>query len=132
MAKILAADDDQFIVEYYSALFSEAGWEVETAEDGTSALAKCRSFDPDLLVLDVDMPNGGGKLVFTVIRRILQLGKPVIFVTGLPERVRGLPLTYQGVSVLPKPVKGELLLAEARRLLMAVGTEARQSGLSNG
>lgn len=121
MAKILAADDDQIIVAYYETLFSEAGWEVETAEDGASALDKCLYFDPDLLVLDVDMPNGGGELVFSVIRRILQLGKPVIFVTGLPERVRGLPLTYRGVSVFPKPVNGATLLAEAKRLLAAAG-----------
>ncbi|OIO05105.1 MAG: hypothetical protein AUJ51_00420 [Elusimicrobia bacterium CG1_02_56_21] len=121
MPKILAADDDQIIVSYYETLFSGAGWEVKTAEDGASALDKCLDFNPDLLVLDVDMPCGGGALVFSVIRRILQLGKPIIFVTGLPERVRGLALTYKGVSVFPKPVKGEMLLAEAKRLLAFTG-----------
>ncbi|MDD2805362.1 MAG: response regulator [Elusimicrobiales bacterium] len=121
MAKILAADDERIIVDYYSALFSEAGLEVETAENGVSALAKCANFRPDLLVLDVDMPSGGGELVFTCIRRVLQLGKPVIFVTGLPERVKGLPLTYQWVSVFPKPINGEILLDEVRRLLNASG-----------
>ena len=121
MIKILAADDDQAMVAYYTALFSEAGLEINTAEDGASALDKCRDFKPDLLILDVDMPNGGGAHVFTVIRRILQLGKPIIFVTGLPESVRGLALTYQLVSVFGKPVNGEVLLDEVRRLLVAAG-----------
>lgn len=121
MVKILAADDDQIIAEYYSVLFSGAGWAVETADNGASALDKCLDFKPDLLVLDVNMPDGGGELVFNVLRRILQLGKPIIFVTGLPERVRSLPLTYQWVSVFPKPVNGEALLAEAKRLLVATG-----------
>lgn len=121
MPKILAADDDLGMVAYYEALFFEAGWEVETAVDGASALNKCRDFNPDLLVLDVDMPNGGGERVFSVIRRILQLGKPIIFVTGLPERVRSLPLTYKWVSVIPKPVNGEILLAEIKSLLVAAG-----------
>lgn len=121
MARILAADDEPVIVEYYAALFSKAGLEVETAWDGSSALEKCRDFKPDLFVLDVDMPSGGGERVFTVIRRILQLGKPVIFVTGLPEKVKGLPLTYKWVSVFAKPINGSKLLAETRRLLTATG-----------
>ena len=121
MAKILAADDDQAMVAYYTALFSEAGLEIDTAEDGASALDKCLDFKPDLLILDVDMPNSDGVRVFTIIRRILQLRKPVIFVTGLPERVQGLALTYQLVSVFSKPVNGEALLGEVRRLLVATG-----------
>lgn len=121
MVKILAADDDQLMTAYYTALFSEAGMEISTAEDGASALDKCLHFNPDLLILDVDMPNGGGPHVFTVIRRILQLGKPVIFVTGLPERVQKLPLTYQLVSIFEKPVNGDALLGEVRRLLVAAG-----------
>jgi len=122
MPKILAADDDQLMVAYYTALFSEAGMEIETAEDGLTALDKCLSFKPDLLLLDVDMPYYSGERVFTVIRRILQLGKPVIFVTGLPEKVQTLALTYERVSVFGKPVVGEALLGEVKRMLAAAAS----------
>lgn len=124
MSKILAADDDPALLEYYKALFSEAGLEIETALDGDSALDKYLEVHPDLLVLDVDMPNGGGGRLFNIIRRILQLGKPVIFVTGLPEKVQGLALTYQWVSIFQKPVKGDALLGEVKRLLAASGSNA--------
>jgi len=121
MAKILAADDDPAMLEYYKALFSEEGLEIETAVDGASALDKYLDTHPDLLILDVDMPNGGGERVFSVIRRILQLGKPVIFVTGLPEKVQGMALTYRWVSIFRKPAKGDELLGEVKRLLVASG-----------
>ena len=130
MAMILAADDDPALIEYYKALFSEAGLEIETANDGASALDKYLEVHPDLLVLDVDMPNGGGERLFSIIRRILQLGRPVIFVTGLPEKVQGLALTYQWVSIFQKPVKGEELLSEVKRLLAASDFKAGGGNLS--
>jgi DNA-binding response OmpR family regulator len=128
MAKILAADDDMAMVDYYKALFSEAGFEVETAADGAAALDKYLEVHPDLLILDVDMPNGGGERLFNIIRRILQLGKPVIFVTGLPEKVQNLALTYRWVSIFRKPVKGEELLGEVKRLLAASGLNVGGGG----
>lgn len=122
MARILAADDDELITAFYTALFSEAGHQVATASDGTTALDGYLEFRPDILVLDVDMPYGGGGRIFNLIRRILQLGKPVIFVTGFPEKARGLATTYSLVSVFQKPVGGDMLLEEVKRLLAAAGT----------
>jgi two-component system chemotaxis response regulator CheB len=130
MAKILAADDDAAMTDYYKALFSEAGFEVETAADGAAALDKYLDAHPDLLILDVDMPNGGGERLFSIIRRILQLGKPVIFVTGMPERVQNLALTYRWVSIFGKPVNGDALLGEVNRLLAASGLNMGNRGTS--
>lgn len=120
MAKILAADDDETMTAFYAALFSEAGHQVATAADGAGALDVCLEFQPDLMVLDVDMLFGGGSRIYDIIRRILQLKKPVIFVTVLPDKARGLAATYSGVSVLKKPVGADMLLEEAARLLAAV------------
>jgi len=117
MKKILAADDDTTLLEFYKALFLDAGFEVETATDSASAMQKYMDTHPDLLVLDVDMPAGGGKRVFTTVRQILDLGVPVIFVTGLPEKVQDIPLSADKVSIFQKPVDGEALLTEVRRLL---------------
>lgn len=119
MAKILAADDDPGMLEFYNALLTEAGFEVATAPDGASVMTKCLDFRPDLLVLDVDMPAGGGERAFVLARKILQLGLPVIFVTGLPERVQNFALFEEQVSIFQKPVSADALLAEIGRLLKA-------------
>jgi two-component system alkaline phosphatase synthesis response regulator PhoP len=117
MKKILAADDDQGMLDLYKALFTDAGFEVDIAFDGVGVMDKCLDFKPDLLVLDVDMPGGGGERSFIMARKILQLGIPVIFVTGLPERVQNFALYEDKVSIFQKPVKGDALLAEVNRLL---------------
>lgn len=119
MLKILAVDDDPVMTDYYSALFTDAGYEVETAADGGTALDKCRELCPDLLLLDFDIPGGGGGRLLKIIREVHRLGKPVIFVTGFPEKARGLALTYVAVSVLGKPVLGDVLLEEAKRMITA-------------
>lgn len=121
MKKILAVDDDGVTREFYKALFSEAGFDVEVAPDAFTALEKYLEFSPDLLVLDMDMPGGGGK-IFNLIRGILKLKKPVVFVTGFPEKAIPMVKGYAGVSVFQKPVSGEILVSNVRRLLGVDGT----------
>ncbi|OGR52993.1 MAG: hypothetical protein A2049_04510 [Elusimicrobia bacterium GWA2_62_23] len=111
MKKILAADDDQAMVDYYKALLSEAGYEVLAAADATAALIQYRDEKPDLVILDMQMPGGGGAQVFDVTRDVLKAGVPVIFVTGLPERAENFAKSYPKVRVFRKPVKSEELLA---------------------
>ena len=67
------------------------------------------------------MPAGGGERVFNVTRRLLQLGVPFVFVTGLPEQVQLAAVTHLAVSVFRKPVTAEALLTEVRRLLKRPG-----------
>jgi DNA-binding response OmpR family regulator len=117
--KILAADDDQAMTEYYKALLSDAGYEVLTAADATAALIQYRDRKPDLVVLDMEMPGGGGEQVFDVTREVLKAGVPVIFVTGMPERAANFVKSYPKVRVFRKPVKSEELLACVASFLSA-------------
>lgn len=123
MAKILAVDDDPEMGAYYLALFSEAGLEIDIASDGFSALRKCLDCNPDLLILDVDIPNSDGISLFTTVRRILQMRKPVLFVTGLPEKVRRVAATYSRVAILEKPAQSDILLRQVRQMLFDSGAE---------
>lgn len=116
MAKILAVDDDLSILEIYKEIFVKAGFEVRTAEDAVAAVTLYQQFQPDLLVLDVDMPAGGGQKVFDRLRNLFQTATPIIFSTGLPESVQHLA-KLGNVAVLKKPVNPEVLIAETRRLL---------------
>lgn len=79
MYKILAIDDDINILNLYKEFLS--GFQVELASDSYSAISKFNSFKPDLVILDVDMPAGGGKKVFERIRSIFLSSIPILFVT---------------------------------------------------
>jgi len=116
MPKILAVDDDLCILELYKEIFAKAGFEVKTAEDSTSAIVLYQQFKPDLLVLDVDMPAGGGQKVFDRLRNLFLVGTPIIFSTGIPEAVAKLGKNFN-VSILKKPVNPETLIAEVKKLL---------------
>jgi len=98
------------MTEFYKALFREAGYEMRVAADTTAAVLLFREFLPQLVVLDSDIPAGGGERGFEIIREISRAGVPVIFVTGLPERVRPLLVRNGRVRVFRKPLaSGELL-----------------------
>ncbi len=114
--KILAVDDDPGAREFYKLVFEEAGFTVETAGDATAAIILCQDFAPDMLLLDWDMPGGGGKRVFEKICELLGKQIPVLFVTGSPSRVN-VDLRSGRISVLRKPAGIEALLSQTDYLL---------------
>jgi len=121
--KILAVDDDPGTLEFYKALLSEAGYQVETAAEATAAIMLYKRSPADLLILDVAMPSGGGGQVFNVVRGLAQKGIPVIFVTGLPEKVSSLVSPRSNVLVFRKPVDCAALLKGIPRLLAENGVQ---------
>jgi CheY-like chemotaxis protein len=60
MARILLIEDDPLIYRLYQKTFDLEGFEVETAEDGHIGLQKVPSFKPDIILLDMMMPNMNG------------------------------------------------------------------------
>ena len=93
-ARLLVVEDDETILELLSGSLRFAGFEVVTAASGAEALRAVAASKPDLVLLDVMMPDGDG---FGVMRQLRSSGPhvPVIFVTardGVHERVAGLAL----------------------------------------
>ena len=70
MKKILAVDNDPFILEFLNDLLSKEGHQVVTAEDGLSALDVLETITPDFIFVDLVMPNIDGKKLCKVIRRM--------------------------------------------------------------
>jgi two-component system, OmpR family, alkaline phosphatase synthesis response regulator PhoP len=66
--KILIADDEQDILEVLQYNLVREGYEVTTARDGDDALAKARSSQPDLIILDIMMPKKSGVEVCEILR----------------------------------------------------------------
>jgi len=58
--KILIAEDDTFFQKFYSSELAERGYEVEIAINGVEALKKMRAHKPDILILDIIMPEKDG------------------------------------------------------------------------
>jgi len=114
--KILVVDDDILVLELYKEILLKAGFEIQTAEDAIGAVTKFQAFKPALVILDVDMPAGGGKKVFERLRIQLASPAPIIFSTGSPESVAGLEKNLN-VAILKKPLTSELLVGTVRKLL---------------
>jgi DNA-binding response OmpR family regulator len=111
--KILIVDDDVELVGLLSFAFETAGYAVGTAFDGNEALAMIRAHDPDLVILDVNLPNQDGFQVLADLRRISQA--PVIMLTVRAteeDEIEGLDLGAD--DYLRKPFSPRALLARVR------------------
>ena len=82
MPKILVVDQDLYALERYKELFSKAGFDTHIAEDATSALSKFGEVKPDLVVLDEELPGGGGRMVLESLRNNFMSKVPVLFIAA--------------------------------------------------
>lgn len=84
--KILIAEDNQFILRGYKMAIEEAGYEVETVSDGSDVVAMVQSFQPDVLILDLILPNVNG---FDILRTLREMPTtaylPIIIATTLGQ-----------------------------------------------
>lgn len=116
-ARLLVVDDEPNIRELLATSLRFAGFEVHAAADGGSALRLARDVQPDLLVLDVMLPDMDG---FTVTRRLREKGQhmPVLFLTArddTADKVQG--LTVGGDDYVTKPFSLEEVVARIRAIL---------------
>lgn len=86
MTKIAIIEDDQVISQMYRMKFESDGFTVQVAQDGPSGIALVESMEPDLILLDMQMPGISGAEALAEIRRH-DWGKttPVIVLTNLGE-----------------------------------------------
>ncbi len=88
--KILIADDDLGIVNMLALRFKADGYNVVNALDAMQAMALAKKEKPDLIILDINMPAGGGSLVYENLQKsVFSIITPIIFMSGLPiEKVK--------------------------------------------
>ncbi|MGQ0632694.1 MAG: response regulator transcription factor [Sporichthyaceae bacterium] len=116
-ARVLVVDDEENIVELLSTSLRFAGFDVATAANGQQALDAVQSFAPDLLVLDVMMPDISG---FGVVKKLRTSGStvPVLFLTArdaTEDRISG--LTLGGDDYVTKPFSLDEVVARIRAVL---------------
>jgi two-component system OmpR family response regulator len=116
-ARLLVVDDEPNIVELLSVSLRYAGFEVASATSGQEAVGQARQFRPDLVLLDVMLPDLDG---FEVLRRLRGEGAqvPVLFLTArdaTEDKVTG--LTLGGDDYVTKPFSLEEVIARIRAVL---------------
>ena len=120
MAKILVVEDNPAILDFCKEFFEDAGFEVKTAEEAGAAISVYHDFKADLILLDLNIPGGGGMLVFQTLRKIQNDMVPIIFSTGKPETLGNIA-ELPNVSVVKKPTPPEELMAEVKKQLAKAG-----------
>ncbi|MFB4277295.1 MULTISPECIES: response regulator transcription factor [unclassified Nonomuraea] len=125
--RLLVVDDEPTVKELLSATLRFAGFTVSSADNGTQALEEARRDPPDLVLLDVMLPDLDG---FEVLRRLRGLPRaggrpgpvPVLFLTArdtTADKINGLRLG--GDDYVTKPFDLEELLARIRAILRRTG-----------
>jgi CheY-like chemotaxis protein len=106
--KVLIIDDDPEILVYLKELFQDNGFTAVTAANGVEGLTKVRAERPDLITLDMDMPEKGGTLFYAGMRKDEEVRDiPVIVVSGVGPRP---PALKKGVPVISKPIDNTKLM----------------------
>lgn len=119
--KILLIDDDKSIHSAVRALTSAAGHQLISALDAMQGVMMARQNRPDLIVLDINMPAGGGVAVYERLRALsgtLQI--PILIYTAVPlDEIRAKVPESADTVMLAKPASLEALQAAIARLLPA-------------
>lgn len=86
--KILAIDDEADILTFYSEVLEDGNFIPITADTGIEGLKKAREEKPDLIILDIMMPQKNGMMTYKALRRDPDLDSiPVIIITGITKEV---------------------------------------------
>jgi two-component system sensor histidine kinase/response regulator len=117
--KILVVDDDERIVDVFSTILAQDGYRILSAPDGTSALEIVRQEHPDVVLMDVILPDLSGIEICRRIRTTPEMGfLPIILVTGMTARSQQVEGLDAGADdFIKKPVNPLELTARVRSLL---------------
>ena len=128
MSRILVVDDEQNICELLTLYLIKEGYTVEMAGDGMMAVEKFRTFNPDLILLDIMLPKMDGWQVCREVRKTSNV--PIIMLSAKGEtfdKVLGLELGAD--DYVTKPFDSKEVMARIKTVLRRVGTlpdETRQ------
>lgn len=117
--KILIVDDEPDITEFISYNLKGKGYLTATARDGVEAIKKAKDFRPDLILLDIMMPNKDGIQTIKELRQMPEFEETaIIFLTALSDEkseIEGLKVGAD--DYIAKPIKPELLATRIRTAL---------------
>ncbi len=117
-ARILVADDDQAFAHVLTHRLEKAGYEVHAVHEGIRVMEACRRLKPDLLIIDLRMPTGGGVEILGRIKKDAALRKiPVVMISGTFPEAEQETVQAGAAAFFPKPFDPEALLAKLQEIL---------------
>jgi two-component system alkaline phosphatase synthesis response regulator PhoP len=127
MTKILIVDDEPSITNLVSAYLKPEGYEVFTASDGNAGLKSVRAFKPDLMILDVMLPDMDGIELLSRVRR--ESDVYVIMLTAKTEETdKIVGLSVGADDYVTKPFSPRELVARVKAALRRIETAAGSGG----
>lgn len=115
--KILMIDDEPGVVKLAKAQLEASQFEVITACDGMEGIVKAQNEKPDLIILDVMMPNLDGRGFISELKKYDEIKlTPIIIFTASPESL-GVFKSEDVKHYLIKPYDGDLFLSKIREVL---------------
>ena len=111
--KILVIDDDPVIIKYLVTLFEDNGYDVFSASDGSKGLEIVQREQPDLITLDLQMPDEWGPRFYRKLSKSEFKDTPVVVVSGLA----GQHAVRKAVAYVSKPFDPDKLLGIVRKTL---------------
>jgi len=119
MKKVLIVDDHAPIIRVLKMGIEEAGYEVDTANNGSECLVKLCSYHPDFLVTDIDMPRMTGKeLCLAIEEQIPEREFPIVVLTSRTEMEhRDWTGSIENLNFMEKPVSIRRLVSHIAKSL---------------
>ena len=130
MKKVLIVDDEPDIVRYLEMILQDNGYETDTAGNGNEAMEKVRKNRPDLVTLDISMPEASGTRFYKELKTDPELSDtPVFIVTGVTG-LGGDPYAYEKFishrrlvpvpeGYFPKPIDRDAFIEAVKEQLAA-------------
>ena len=116
--RILIVDDENDFIELLQYKFAGRGYDLIVANDGVQALSQARQFKPDLILLDILLPDLDGLSVCDILKRQASTKKiPIIFMSALTSEVTRRTVAMQGEDFFTKPLDLERLVRRIADLL---------------
>ena len=124
LSKILLVDDDPDFVDATRAILESKPYEVVVAYDGTEVEGKLKEYSPDLIILDVMMPQKDGYEVCSELKSNPQYAHiPILLLTAVAENIpytrytKQMGLETEADDYIDKPVEPPEILKRVERLL---------------
>jgi DNA-binding response OmpR family regulator len=130
VTKVLIVDDERGIIEVLEAYLERQGFEIQSAENGVEALRKVKSFQPDLMILDLMLPDISGEEVCRLVR--MESDLPILMLTAKSaedDRINGIVIGAD--DYVTKPFSPREVIVRVQAMLRRTQKAPAQASAEN-